>query len=555
MEAFEIKSFKFGIDTRRTELTSQPGTLMTGENVVIDAGGVLNKRLAFVAFSNLGILDGNGDTGTFWLQETDSGPMTFGSAVVHGGSTAFSEPILASAIPVTTPQVQYQQLRHPEIVDSVAGYFAINYDATKHKMTQVVASCAINGKAFVAAKFSDGRIYLYYNGSLINASRNGIVSPNVTSLANLGIDLGRQINALSGWSAVVNKSGNSYTGGSNLATTRLTGAGVNGTVTLTVAAGVVTAAVVGSTPGSGYVVGDLISPVDATGSGAILRVATVSGSGIATLSVVSGGFVTTNGVDVVKSPVGANFSPVMVETAANGALGQISVDQNNSGTGAQSASAAFKITTNGTNGVDTATVTAFSDVAGSSAVTLANAVVAGASIAASVAAIVAAINAGSMFHGYTALATTTLATGDTCSVFAPQSFGNVTFNLTVTTTGAFVQAAGTVGGTFALTLTPANPSKTRIGTGTTTVSVSCVASTAGASGAVTFTWAEEVTGSGNGIGPLFSGNTATGANITFYKTLTINNSVDGTFKCTAVDGVGNTVVVHFSVHLENDSNA
>ena len=83
MKAFKIQNFKYGLDTRREQLTSQPGTLLTAENGEITPGGEFQKRKAFVLDQDTSVLDSGGDTGTFGLEVTSVGKVIFGSALAH----------------------------------------------------------------------------------------------------------------------------------------------------------------------------------------------------------------------------------------------------------------------------------------------------------------------------------------------------------------------------------------------------------------------------------------------------------------------------------------
>lgn len=193
MEEFHIQNFKFGLDTRRDVLTSQPGTLVTLSDASVNPGGEIEKRKAFVDDSkDLAINDSNGSQGTFGLEVTSAGLVTFGSAIVNGGSVTLSQPTLNSAMP---SGVTYQQLKHPSI------YNGETYSATYHRMTSVVFSENYNGKAFVAALFTDGNVYLYYDGSLIYQSANGLVLANHATSLELAQDLVAQIERISGWDA------------------------------------------------------------------------------------------------------------------------------------------------------------------------------------------------------------------------------------------------------------------------------------------------------------------------------------------------------------------
>ena len=147
MAFFEIQNFKFGLDTRRSELTTQPGAMEKIENAHINQGGEIEKRKAFV---DLGILP----VGTFGLETTGVGVTTFGSAVAPVGLPA---------------GVQYQQLKHPFVYNGGA------YNAVVHAMTGVACSTSFGGFAWVAATFADGKTYVYNNGVPVPAFYNGTV--------------------------------------------------------------------------------------------------------------------------------------------------------------------------------------------------------------------------------------------------------------------------------------------------------------------------------------------------------------------------------------------
>jgi len=76
-----VSSFKFGLDTRREELVSQPGTLLKCENAHITNGGEIAKRGSFIKDGAIQPNDNDGNQGTFGLETTDLGPTVFGSAL------------------------------------------------------------------------------------------------------------------------------------------------------------------------------------------------------------------------------------------------------------------------------------------------------------------------------------------------------------------------------------------------------------------------------------------------------------------------------------------
>lgn len=176
----QIQNFKYGLDTRKSELTSLPGTLVTLDNAHINQGGEVEKRKAFVRTAMT--------TNCRGLESTSAGLITFGSDADPGGWPRGA---------VTA----YQRLQHPAVQ-----VFGASYDATKHAMTSVVWSRSYKGLAFVCAKFADGFSFLYYNGTAIPASYSGLsLSGFSTQDARNKYqreDLTNQLNAITGWVAV-----------------------------------------------------------------------------------------------------------------------------------------------------------------------------------------------------------------------------------------------------------------------------------------------------------------------------------------------------------------
>ena len=197
MSQFTVNSFRFGLDSRRDILTSQPGALSTFENGSVNPGGEIEKRKSFYQLYDSARLDSNGDTGVFGLEVTSAGLVVFGSALAFGASVTQSQPTLASAM---VGGLTYQQLEHPTLLnDSSEAYVS-----GKHRITAIVFSENFNGKAFVAATFSDTRTFLYYDGSLIQQSANGLVMTNRVAVADLSTDLVRQIELITGWNGTAN---------------------------------------------------------------------------------------------------------------------------------------------------------------------------------------------------------------------------------------------------------------------------------------------------------------------------------------------------------------
>lgn len=81
MPYLTIENFKYGLDTRRGELTSQAGILATCENGHVNQGGEIDKRKAFVLDASVLLNDSNGDSGCFWFEVSSAGKTVFGSAL------------------------------------------------------------------------------------------------------------------------------------------------------------------------------------------------------------------------------------------------------------------------------------------------------------------------------------------------------------------------------------------------------------------------------------------------------------------------------------------
>lgn len=78
--SFPINSFKFGLDTRKDVLTSQPGTLVTALNLFVNQGGELEKRKAFTTFADLDISDSGAFSGIAGVQSTEDGIIAYSHA-------------------------------------------------------------------------------------------------------------------------------------------------------------------------------------------------------------------------------------------------------------------------------------------------------------------------------------------------------------------------------------------------------------------------------------------------------------------------------------------
>lgn len=126
-----IEDFRGGLDKRRMDVHAPPGSLIELTNAHITRGGEIEKRPAFVEVCDLpsqtvGLVSGGGSL------------YTFGTALPS-----------AVTFPDSTPNnLIYQQLIHPDGAD----------------MVEIVDHEFYNDQIYVVARFSDGRIYHYYDG-------------------------------------------------------------------------------------------------------------------------------------------------------------------------------------------------------------------------------------------------------------------------------------------------------------------------------------------------------------------------------------------------------
>ena len=130
-----VEDFRGGLDNRRMNVTSTPGTLVTLENAHITRGGEIEKRPAFVSLADL-------PTNTKGLAAAGGQIYVFGE--VAAGSVTFAAG--------TPANINYVQLQHPTPATA---------------LTKVLSVDFFNGKVYVAAQFADGRIYHYYDGTRI----------------------------------------------------------------------------------------------------------------------------------------------------------------------------------------------------------------------------------------------------------------------------------------------------------------------------------------------------------------------------------------------------
>jgi hypothetical protein len=87
-----VEHFKGGLDTRRSDLVSSPGTMIKAQNVHISRGGELEKRKAFKTYSSV--------PGTFGMEATGDGIVVFAPA-------SYEYPIYQDCIMTASPYVDF----------------------------------------------------------------------------------------------------------------------------------------------------------------------------------------------------------------------------------------------------------------------------------------------------------------------------------------------------------------------------------------------------------------------------------------------------------------
>jgi len=126
-----VEDFKGGIDTRRTVVTSVPGTAVTLTNAHITRGGEIEKRRAFKLWATL-------PANTHGLAAGGGRVFVFGS----------NDITLASTLPVNLNYIRFTHALSP--------YTQL--------MTAILGHDFFEGRVYASAQFDDGRIYHYWDG-------------------------------------------------------------------------------------------------------------------------------------------------------------------------------------------------------------------------------------------------------------------------------------------------------------------------------------------------------------------------------------------------------
>ncbi len=128
-----VEDFKGGIDTRRTVITSVPGTAITLTNAHITRGGEIEKRRAFKLWATL-------------PANNTKGLAAGGGRVYVFGDDSVT---LSSSLP---PSLSYIRFQHPA------------YSTGNEPMKKVLGWDFFDGNVYASILFDDGSIYHYWDG-------------------------------------------------------------------------------------------------------------------------------------------------------------------------------------------------------------------------------------------------------------------------------------------------------------------------------------------------------------------------------------------------------
>ena len=130
-----VEDFKGGIDTRRTVVTSVPGTAVTLTNAHVTRGGEIEKRRAFKLWAT--------------LPDNTHGLAAGGGRVFVFGSDNIT---LGSLLPVNLNYIRFQ---HANLSTAMA---------------EILGHDFFEGRVYASAQFTDGIIYHYWDGYVDPAS-------------------------------------------------------------------------------------------------------------------------------------------------------------------------------------------------------------------------------------------------------------------------------------------------------------------------------------------------------------------------------------------------
>lgn len=147
MSYLEVNNFKFGLDTRKSEMTANPGALVIAQDGVINEGGEFEKRKVFGAYT---LPAAPGDPTTYGIVATSTGFTVFGSGADTNNAYPYS-------LWISGPVVDYQQL-------------SFNSEA----MAKLVMATSFGGKVLAIARFATKTV-AFYDGTIIADFIAGLV--------------------------------------------------------------------------------------------------------------------------------------------------------------------------------------------------------------------------------------------------------------------------------------------------------------------------------------------------------------------------------------------
>lgn len=157
MPYISINNFKFGLDGRRSELSSMPGALIDATDGHITQGGEFEKRLGFILMNGV-----NRPANTFGLEVNQFGLVTFGTASPSGSSYGYGTLYNINGY----PGLLYCWIRHQS---------ANQGNANPPTIVSVICSTSFGGQELAIIKFSDGSILGYLNGTAIPSFYTGLI--------------------------------------------------------------------------------------------------------------------------------------------------------------------------------------------------------------------------------------------------------------------------------------------------------------------------------------------------------------------------------------------
>jgi hypothetical protein len=162
-----IEDLKGGVDRRRPIHVGKPGTLWTCRDAHITRGGDVEQRKTFAEVGSF--LESSGLSVSHGLAQIAGRLYTFGSELTATvpGTVTYQRCALTSGLP----------------------------------MTELIAAERFNGRLYVIARFADGAVYHFYDGTIVADWNDGIVRGSMGSLANMAAALTAIIDASANFSA------------------------------------------------------------------------------------------------------------------------------------------------------------------------------------------------------------------------------------------------------------------------------------------------------------------------------------------------------------------